>query len=610
MNTSTGERVFLATTALEEFWDLSLPIVFLGPWCLRYSRREVWKPLQHGLLESPWETIETRMAALEVCNSQYEQLLGNLRITLNRLHGVSESPRYWRILLGPWLQCYVAAAYDRFTCIMSAMQRYPNLTTICLSPNAHVIPVDTAEFDALMMTDGYNLQLYTRVLQFAKKQLPAKSYVLRRPVASPPAASLVQRVEKALLDLFNRVSGGRDSVLMHRSYFQWSAELGLLFLSRGRVRRITVDEYRPVPLPVDTDARNTIRESLRDARGFASFLRFSVPLDLPQSFVEGYSSLRQFADANYPPAPKAIFTANAEYYDEPFKYWAASAAEKGSLFLGTVHGTRYGAAAWMRAEDHEVAILDRYYSWGWERSDCRAKVIPMPASKLAGGRPIGVSNARKGILFATTTAPRYLREFPFTPQQFAEYLDWQKRFLAGLVAETRRQVRYRPHRADQGWDIVGRLVDAVPSLQIENWDVPFTDSLRNCALYVCDHCSTTFGEALAADKPTILFWKYEGNELRESAKPFFDDLCRSGILFHDPEKAANAVNAAISDVAGWWNTPIRQEARKRFCDRFARTSGQPVREWATEFRQIRRTAALPQSSPSALDSPDAKSARC
>ena len=55
MNQADKERVFLATTALEEFWDTTKPIVFLGDWCLQYSRRNVWEPLNGEILQGIWK---------------------------------------------------------------------------------------------------------------------------------------------------------------------------------------------------------------------------------------------------------------------------------------------------------------------------------------------------------------------------------------------------------------------------------------------------------------------------------------------------------------------------------------------------------------------------
>jgi len=78
-------------------------------------------------------------------------------------------------------------------------------------------------------------------------------------------------------------------------------------------------------------------------------------------------------------------------------------------------------------------------------------------------------------------------------------------------------------------------------------------SLENCRLYVCDHLSTTFAEALAANKPTVLFCNPETNRLRLDAQPYFDLLRNSGILFDTPETAASAVAAVYGDVEAWWN---------------------------------------------------------
>ena len=52
----------------------------------------------------------------------------------------------------------------------------------------------------------------------------------------------------------------------------------------------------------------------------------------------------------------------------------------------------------------------------------------------------------------------------------------------------------------------------------------FFKSLSEKKLYVCDHFSTTYAEALAANVPTILFWNPEFNELRPETRLYFDLL--------------------------------------------------------------------------------------
>lgn len=161
----------------------------------------------------------------------------------------------------------------------------------------------------------------------------------------------------------------------------------------------------------------------------------------------------------------------------------------------------------------------------------RRRSYSIPCNQIGGKKKINANNLKAGVVWATTTSPRYLRQFPSLPKLFHEYLLWQCRFAKTLHQKIVPVVRLRPHREDGGWDIAQRLSKYIPNATIETWEVPFQESLVNCRLYVCDHMSTTYTEALAANKPTILFWNPQANELRPEAQPYYDLLRKSGILF-------------------------------------------------------------------------------
>jgi len=592
MSAENPDRTFLAVTALEEFWDARFPMLHLGPWSRRFSRRGHWGKLGGKVLENPWASTDARLNAARICNSVYEQILGNLGEALNAWHSRQHSNRYWRILFGPWLHHYITIMYDLLTRVDRALESHPALTSLGLSDESFVVPADSAEFIRLMKEDSYCLQLCTRVMRFAGIPMETKPYVLGEEVTR-------QRANTARLSVFLKwasnlllhMSSSHDTVLLKSTHFPHSTELKL-FLQTGRsVRRISAPKVLALRVPVQLEMRRLLRSRIGESTRFEQLLRETIPLDMPQSLLENYSSLGDQTREIYGKCPKAIFTANGLYEDEAFQRFAARAVDQGTLLLGTPHGTRYGVPAWMFAEEHETSICDRYYSWGWKRSNCHARVIPMPAGKLIGREEIGADNKQEGILWATTTAPRWLREFPFTPEMFSGYLDWQQVFLGSLDTLVKPYVRLRPHHEDQGWDIVGRLKQASPTLTVENWSIPFVDSLRMCRLYVCDHCSTTFGEALAANKPTVLFWNYAGNELRPEAQPCFDSLRHAGILYYDPVEAAACVNRVYSDVEAWWNQPERQQARRLFCQGFARPAPDAVKLWSDEFTEVLKAPA-------------------
>jgi putative transferase (TIGR04331 family) len=73
-----------------------------------------------------------------------------------------------------------------------------------------------------------------------------------------------------------------------------------------------------------------------------------------------------------------------------------------------------------------------------------------------------------------------------------------------------------------------------------------------------------------------MFWNPCYFELRESAQPHFDRLADAHIFHDTPESAAQHVHQIWDDVAGWWRQADVQEARRAFCERYARMPDRPL----------------------------------
>ncbi|WP_426208436.1 LIC12162 family transferase [Massilia sp. TWP1-3-3] len=584
-----GSDVFLATTALEAFWDTGRPMVFLGPWCLA-DQRTALAARRTGLLVSPFAQAHEAEAAYEHVNGLYEDILPRLADALNRLHGEQHPVRYWRIVVGPWLHIYLSVLYDRFRHLEAALAAYPALTTIGLAREAYVTPADTQDFAAFLLEDAYNLQLYTALLAAMGRRFPVAGADMRQAagyVKGQPG-SWKQRAMRWVARRYVAVAAASGAtVLMKDAYFPKKVLLALCLRRFGRI----LPSLGAAAAPALAGGQQALRAALSGvALGESAFARCvaaMLPTDLPTCFVEGYGAIGAAAAAHYPRRIKAICSANGWYYDEIFKRWAAASALRGTALLGIQHGGNYGALAMMPSEEHEIAITDRYYTWGWQRTGCAAMVAPMPAPKLIG-RAARSACPGGGILWVATIAPRYLVQFPWVPGDFATYLDWQQRFAGALDAATFARLRLRPHREDNQWQLVDRLAASFPQLPVEGWDVSFEQSMRQCELYVCDHLSTTFIEALAANTPTILFWETRSNKLRQEAVPYYALLREAGILFDDPAAAAAAVNAVMATGAEiWWAAPERQRAVAAFCARFACTDAHALDAWDAELaRQL------------------------
>lgn len=599
---SSKNQVFLALTALEEFWDITKPIIFLGHWCRRYSRRRFWEPLGGEVLSHPWDDRRKFREAYSYLHQAYKRILPYLAEALNQSHGVSFSKRYWQIVVGPWLMLYVPIIYEKYITLQKAEELYPGFETIGLAEESCVLTSTTLDFTSVLtgttyftrsITEGdaFNLQMYTKLLAVLGKPMARKPLKIEQNQESTRkinALAVLKKIARKYRLALERAGQHKNAILFRSSYFPPAMEIRLALKTKGKARTFTREPVSLPYFPIDIQARNIIKNSLPADDQFASILREMLPFDLPQCYVEGYQDLKEEVEQYYPHQPKAIATANAWFFDEGFKQWAASSAEEGTLLLGGQHGGNYGSLLYMPpCEVHEMEIADRFYSWGWEWTSGTAEVVAMPAPKLVGLKASGADNRKNGIAFVATAWPRYFFRYPVSIGQFHNYLEWQVRFARSLKPEVRDRMRVRLYSEDYGWDIAKRWNDLFPEVAVEDpVKVSFWKSLYSCRLYVSDHLSTTFVEALAANKPSVLFWNPDENELREEAQPYYDQLNEAGILYFEPESAARAVQAVYEDVESWWNEPFRQEARQGFCHRFARTSSINIKEWASELERL------------------------
>src|SRR5579871_561233 len=163
-------RKFLATTALEEFWDTSQPMLFLGEWCKRYDTMSSlnypwWENLEAEVLQSDSLKDVSSYEVYAYTVKVYESLIPDIANWLNKIHGTKYSLRYWQIVVGPFLLWYIQVVNHRHTYLKVAHSIYPDLTTIGLYPSSYITPINTREFSLFASeSDAWNLQLCTQLL--------------------------------------------------------------------------------------------------------------------------------------------------------------------------------------------------------------------------------------------------------------------------------------------------------------------------------------------------------------------------------------------------------------------------------------------------------------
>lgn len=581
---------FLVTTSLEETWPDEGPVLFLGEWCRRYSRRRQWDSMESAVAPYHWD--DRRLAATDYRYlwAVYERLLQDLARDLNLRHGTDRSVRSWQILVGPWLGYFVQMLYDRWRSIESVVASGDLSGTIVLDGiGRDLVPEDMMGFMRLFVREEWNHFIYAEILKrVGGVDLERIPHVVNHApdLAPPPSLRWSREPRVAALAAWSRLVARHvreGGVVMVAPYMSWPDEMSVYL----RFRQVPIVwSFVPITAAGTPAGERNWKMTGQPLDRFEQFVRDLVPCQIPSAYVEGFSAVEaHLAESLLPSRPKVIFTSNSHITNDTFKAWAAICVDQGARLVTGQHGGNFGVAEYNFPEDHERSIADAYLTWGWsDPTDHRA----IPVGQLRGCRPLGVRHSEQPTaLLITTVGPRngyYLMSQPFAGQ-WSAYLEDQFEFAESLTEDLRSALLVRLFKTDYGWDQAERWQDRCPDVRLDEGCIPIRDLFRQTRVVLCTYNATTFLESFAMDIPTIMFWNPEHWELRHDAAPAFGLLEEAGILFRRPADAALKLVEIWEDVDGWWQSDPVLSARQRFCELYNWTPDDLVARVAGALRR-------------------------
>lgn len=114
----------LVTTALWDPAERLENIIFLGRWCLPFDRVGIEECQKYRVVGYHWDDRRKLSGDYRFLSTLYEEYLDRLHVELNRYHGIDESNRYWRIILGPWLRLAIECIWDRYETVRFASKHH------------------------------------------------------------------------------------------------------------------------------------------------------------------------------------------------------------------------------------------------------------------------------------------------------------------------------------------------------------------------------------------------------------------------------------------------------------------------------------------------------
>jgi len=564
---------FLVTTALENTWPSDArPVLFLGEWCRLYSKKDCWLDMDAEVVPYHWDDRGKLYQDYEYLQALFERLLIELTVELNNIHDVDHTSRHWRILIGPWLMVFLSIIYDRWECLHKAIDTYSIEKTIVYDgPDLKYVPQSMEHFSVLAKTDEWNHVIYSSILKFinfdktlAVNSLGAKDEKIS--IALPTRRNILSKIKKMLFastSFFSRAN----------NYFFIEPYLSLPDLVKLQVKLgqipVIYQGKNYANFTLSCNSRSWQLRGFKSSNKFEEFAREIIPAQLPLTYLEGYKKLISQVRNNYWPAkPKLIWTSNSFYMDDPFKSWAASKVDDGVPLIIGQHGGHYGQGLFSFTEYHELAISDRYLTWGWKNDD--RKITPIGAFKKSVERK-KKKHSPRSMLFLLSGTSRYSGGLISVPvsSQWIDYMDDQMAFYSGLPDKIANDTVVRLYPSDYGWSQSSRWKDKFPTSKICDRKTSFKDQLLSTKLVVSGWNSTTYLETMLSDIPTVIFWDYKYFELRPDAIASFEELKKFGIFHDTPLSASNHIKKIWDDVDEWWANEDVNIAKMRFVKKYA-----------------------------------------
>lgn len=575
----------LITSADERTWKFDRPVIFLGEWCRLYARNDVWKDMD-AIVAAPYGLgVEQKDADNSVARALEEQLFPILCAILNQHHGTAHSDRFWKIVLGHWLRRIIDVTLNRVRTLEQCLRAHQLSGTTAISGDHYSLaPLNSYAAIRAFNDDRWNNTLYIRILSLlGETSIPMEAIAQNesdgfRWTAMSTKVPLRKRILKWGYEKTGKLTGllaRAEDVFIINSYLPKKEEIKLQ-LALGQMPQLWTSPQLANASKPDHALRQSLSASMPS--GMTDTLHrivYSLVFELlPVCYLEGFADLSEKVKClSWPKTPKLIFTSNNFDTDEVFKLWAATRINSGSTYVAAQHGSNYGTSRYM-SPSVEEATADKFLTWGW--TDGLPQHTPALILKTAG-RKSETYDPSGGLLLVELHAGIALQTWDVYAE-FHSYFEDQKRFIEKLDMQPREQLTVRLHHehANLKWGEVDRWRMFDRSIKLDTGSSSMSTLIAQNRLVIHSYDSSGVLEMLSQNIPMLAFWQDNFDHLRDSAKPYYQLLVGVGIVHLTPESVAEKVNEIWNDVGSWWMQPLVQEARKRFCDRYARVSQEPV----------------------------------
>lgn len=579
MITKKNDAKCLVVSQLKDTWDLNAELIFINDSVVDFCCLDELKAINHLVLENQWDSLKYEVESVNFVENKVSRYRRELAVILNDIHNVRHEESYWKIILDAWLISFLSVALDRYNKVVFAQSLYPSAVIKESNSTINLPPKDAWQFALDFQTDEFNQYVYVEAARIVGMQtigVVGKSECGVNQANKSNRNTTVKWAIKKILTIFLKV---RNPTLILDSYFKPEDIIQIFLKSWGKVLMI------PSRLLLEGDARSNEkgfdRELLcvEELDRFDGFVNVLLKKCFPKSFLEDFSAIL-YCNNQWLKYVSVLGTATCIRSSDAYKIAAAELAKRGGRLLGFQHGGASNCFGVGRFEYIETEYVSRYYGWGEGGGN-----FGMGAAKL---RRINKNVNRllcDKILFVSTGHPRNtiwtnVRE---NANCFINYLEEQHDFYRNLSEETKYQFVCRPYMQDYGWRYKERWHSEFGNEVLFDQNERLYDSFQVARIFISDHISTTWLEALYSGLPVLMYIDIRRLALLPEVESLFLELVEVGVIHHTPKSAAKFVSDIYGNVDEWWASNKTKRVVKKLERYFITESDEFISGWSKEL---------------------------
>ncbi|MDB4789771.1 hypothetical protein OAG66_00230, partial [bacterium] len=464
--------------------------IYLGTWC--FSKACAGIGAAHDVFPFVWNDRSKYNLHGKIVTERRIKLFNYFIDTLNYIHNMNQSKRYWAIISQKWFDDYLQIFYDRFYTIKQFINHNSLFEYRCLKPINFITPISMwKHYTNLSSSDFENEQLYSQILNpNYLKYIKFDRIKYNNNFTTPNAKNSIK--------LYSMYQAHPEDINAIKNKIGGLAEIVSFENEIERIYKCNILSYQRLSFENYLNTQNDEFEKL--------FIR-SLVVNTPKVLIEGFNGFRRHIIENFE-IPRISVTTNDHICSFISKLVMAESVNAGGKLIWGQHGGNYKAFGLDLEHQHEYENCDKYFSWGWA-SENQKKYVNMPSLNASGIiHRCGNEKIKLPLLYISSTGSKYSPGFRshVISSEFIKYSKMQVEFINKLSKDIRNKIVYRPHLNDGDMGIVDNVIRQNPNINILK-DGDISTAINQFKFIILDRpdCSN-FSNLLAINKPFIVFF--------------------------------------------------------------------------------------------------------